>query len=169
MRIPITTALLALAAAITTTTTASPTPSPHEGHHGYPDPAFNSSVIHSNVTRPAQGTSPSEHTHSHGHGGTPLLVLNETQVLQGHAPDPLSYIAWDLYGDRQGFKSGHGDDAFDIVVYSGKSHGWLMIWHVLFMTGAFFIALPASEYSNSYKSGLCTAFPVTVRPGGGKT
>ncbi|KAG8929418.1 hypothetical protein FRC01_004355 [Tulasnella sp. 417] len=149
MRIAITTALLALAAAITT---ASPAPSPHEGHHGYPGPAFNSSVVHSNVTRPsAQGTSPPEHTHSHGHGGTPLLVLNETQVLQGHAPDPLSYIAWDLFGERQGFKSGHGDDAFDIVVYSGKSHGWLMIWHILFMTGAFFIALPASIVLRSSK------------------
>ncbi|KIO29622.1 hypothetical protein M407DRAFT_21205 [Tulasnella calospora MUT 4182] len=150
MRIVITTTLLALAAALTT---ASPTPSPHEGHHGYPGPAFNSSVVHSNVTRPsgAQGTSPSEHTHSHGHGGTPLLVLNETQVLQGHAPDPLSYIAWDLYGERQGFKSGHGDDAFDIVVYTGKSHGWLMIWHILFMTGAFFIALPASIVLRSSK------------------
>ncbi|KAG9019045.1 hypothetical protein FRB90_007001 [Tulasnella sp. 427] len=148
MKVPvsISTALLALAAV--GLTTASPTPSPHEGHHGYPAPAFNSSVVHSNVTRPAadgQGTSPSaSHTHSHGHGGTPLLVLNETQILQGHAPDPLSYIAWDLFGERQGYKSGHGDDAFDIVVYEGKSHGWLMVWHVLFMTGAFFIALPAS-------------------------
>lgn len=146
MKIPVqlsTTLLGALLLLSPTPVKASPTPSPHEGHHGFPGAEFNSSVIHSNVTRPQQQQT--SHSHSHAHGGTPLLTLNETQILLGHAPDPLSYFAWDVFGERQGFKSGWGDDAFDIVVYQGKSHGWLMGMHVIFMTAAYFGALPASK------------------------
>ncbi|KAG8905094.1 hypothetical protein FRB99_000695 [Tulasnella sp. 403] len=123
--------------------------SAHEGHHGFPKPEFNSTVVHSNFTRPPPPTA-----HAHGHGA-PLAVLNETQVLEGHAPDPLSYIAYDLFGERQGFKSGWGDDAFDIVVYEGgKSHGWLMLWHIVSSTAAYFFALPASIALRSAKHSL---------------
>lgn len=38
--------------------------------------------------------------HSHGSGGTPAeLDLNETNIIRGKGPDPLSYIEWDFaYG-----------------------------------------------------------------------
>ena len=113
-------------------------PTPHEGHHGFPTPEFNETTIHDDDNAHPRPD------HSH-HSGTPLTEFNETQVLEGHAPDPLSYWAWDVNGDRRGFKSGFGDDAFDTIVYHGNSHGWLMIWHVVSYVLAFFVALPASE------------------------
>lgn len=38
--------------------------------------------------------------HNHGHGGeAPKMDLNETTILRGKGPDPLSYIEWDFnYG-----------------------------------------------------------------------
>ncbi|PWN37654.1 uncharacterized protein FA14DRAFT_107185, partial [Meira miltonrushii] len=38
--------------------------------------------------------------HNHGHGGeAPSMELNETTILRGKGPDPLSYIEWDFnYG-----------------------------------------------------------------------
>lgn len=130
-------------AALTTLALTHASPTPHEGHHGFPGKEFDSTVIHSNDSHPhAHQSSGGEHSHGHG---APLEVFNETQVLIGHAPDPLSYIAYDLFGERQGYKSGWGDDAYDIVVYKGKSHGWLMIWHVIATISAYFFALPASQ------------------------
>ncbi|KAG9005963.1 hypothetical protein FRB94_001091 [Tulasnella sp. JGI-2019a] len=130
---------------LTVSVMCSPTPGPHEGHHGWHEPGSElaaTAVVASNSSHHAHSPPPSSHSHSHG--GTPLSVLNETQVLEGHAPDPLSYLAFDLYGIRQGYKSGWGDDAFDTVVYSDtlKSHGWWMVWHVVLMMTAFFGALP---------------------------
>ncbi|KAG8875976.1 hypothetical protein FRB98_007510 [Tulasnella sp. 332] len=122
-------------------------PNPHEGHHGWHEPGSElaaTTIATVNISSPHHVHSPPTTSHEHSHSGTALSVLNETQVLEGHAPDPLSYLAFDLYGTRHGFKSGWGDDALDTVVYSDtlKSHGWWMIWHVVLMTIAFFGALP---------------------------
>ncbi|KAI9513174.1 hypothetical protein F5148DRAFT_1273139 [Russula earlei] len=65
--------------------------------------------------------------HGHGHESAPLLELNETEVLLHHAPTPPSYWSIDI------------DDPDP-----GKTrHPSLMALHALFMTSAFFGALPA--------------------------
>lgn len=66
--------------------------------------------------------------HGHHHGA-PLLELNETQVLEGHAPTPPSY--WSV----------------DVDVGGPNTHSGLMALHVVFMCLAFFVALPACKYS----------------------
>ena len=63
--------------------------------------------------------------HSHNHHAAPLLELNETEVMLHHAPTPPSYytIDWE-------------DEGYE------KRHGGFMIIHGLFMSFAFFVALP---------------------------
>jgi len=61
----------------------------------------------------------------HHHNGAPLTVLNETQVTMYHAPTPPSYYTIDW--DDEGHES---------------RHGGLMILHGIFMSLAFFFALP---------------------------
>lgn len=85
----------------------------------------------------------SEHEHGHGHG-TPLLELNETEVLLHHAPDPLSYWAYDILGLRL------GADGVSIVPASPdddqRTYGGLMAVHVACMMVAFFAVLPLGEF-----------------------
>ncbi|KIM46022.1 hypothetical protein M413DRAFT_300680 [Hebeloma cylindrosporum] len=64
------------------------------------------------------------HSH-HAHKGAPLLVLNETEVTMHHAPTPPSYYTIDW--EEEGYQSR----------YPG-----LMIFHGIFMSLAFFVALP---------------------------
>lgn len=61
----------------------------------------------------------------HSHHTVPILQLNETDVSLNHAPTPPSYytIDWE-------------DENYE------KQHGGLMIAHGLFMSLAFFVALP---------------------------
>lgn len=66
----------------------------------------------------------------HHHGSTygqPLLVLNETELLQYHQRTPASYytIDWEEEGDPAAVR-----------------HPGLMAAHAVFMTLAFFVALP---------------------------
>lgn len=70
--------------------------------------------------------------HGHHHNGAPLLALNETEILLYHAPTPPSYytIDWD---DTDG---------------SETRHPSLIITHVIFMSLAFFVALPIGRSSN---------------------
>ena len=65
------------------------------------------------------------HSHNHNHHEAPLLELNETEVSLYHAPTPPSYytIDWE-------------DEGYE------KRQGGLMIAHALFMSLAFFVALP---------------------------
>ena len=71
-----------------------------------------------------------EHGHGHGHGhgnAAPIVELNETEVLLHHAPTPPSYWSIDI------------DDHT-----SGETrYPTLMVLHALFLTVAFFGALPA--------------------------
>lgn len=64
--------------------------------------------------------------HMHMHHGAPLTELNETAILQWHAPTPPSYWSIDIE-DRDP----------SVSRYPG-----LMALHVIFMTLAFFVALP---------------------------
>lgn len=61
----------------------------------------------------------------HNHHAVPLLELNETEVTSHRAPTPPSYytIDWE-------------DEGYE------KRYGGLMIAHGLFMSLAFFVALP---------------------------
>jgi hypothetical protein len=76
------------------------------------------------------------HTPHHSHHSQPLVELNETEVSQSHAPDPLSYLAHDFDQDKD-------DDDEE----SGKNWRGLMGLHVFGMSFAFFVLLPASKYS----------------------
>ncbi|KAI0254928.1 hypothetical protein BJV78DRAFT_886943 [Lactifluus subvellereus] len=69
-----------------------------------------------------------EHGHGHGHANAaPIVELNETEVLLHHAPTPPSYWSIDI------------DDHT-----SGETrYPTLMVLHALFLTLAFFGALPA--------------------------
>ena len=71
--------------------------------------------------------------HSHGHAA-PILGLNETDVLQHHAPTPPSYWSIDVDGTDPGI----------------TRHPSLMVLHALFMTLAFFFALPTGLFSTPY-------------------
>lgn len=64
--------------------------------------------------------------HMHMHHGAPLTELNETAIIQWHAPTPPSYWSIDIE-DRDP----------SVARYPG-----LMALHVIFMTLAFFVALP---------------------------
>ena len=61
----------------------------------------------------------------HNHHAVPLLELNETEVTSHHAPTPPSYYAIDW--EDEGYE---------------KRYGGLMVAHGLFMSLAFFVALP---------------------------
>ena len=64
----------------------------------------------------------------HSHHGTPKLELNETEIQMYHGPTPPSYYTIDW------------ED-----VDSKSRHPRLMIAHALFMSLAFFGALPVGE------------------------
>lgn len=73
---------------------------------------------------------PITHTDGQFHSrytGSPLTVLNETEILLGHDPDPLSYWAHDF-------------ESPELPSYQG-----LMVAHVVGMSLAFFGLLPAGE------------------------
>ena len=90
-----------------------------------------------------------EHGGAHGHHDnnnlSPLLVLNETELLLTHAPDPLSYWAHD-----RGFALVVGSDGLNMLVPTTEGedgekervYGGLMVVHVACMVVAFFGVLP---------------------------
>ncbi|KAG6887273.1 hypothetical protein C0992_013034, partial [Termitomyces sp. T32_za158] len=73
----------------------------------------------------------SHHHHSHG---APLTVLNETEVTMYHAPTPESYYTIDFDGAGEGT----------------RYPGW-MVAHIIFMSLAFFVALPIGIAMRSVK------------------
>ena len=68
------------------------------------------------------------YSHAHTHP-EPLLVLNESDILLTHAPDPMSYWAHD-------FERGH-----QVTNWRG-----LMVLHVVGMSLAFFALLPVGKW-----------------------
>jgi hypothetical protein len=74
--------------------------------------------------------------HGHAHHGITLSQLNETEVLQSHGPTPPSYWTIDVGSDES----------------EGTRHPGLMALHVLFMSVAFFGALPVGIALRSVKS-----------------
>ncbi|KAF5333446.1 hypothetical protein D9611_002369 [Ephemerocybe angulata] len=67
--------------------------------------------------------------HGHGHNphAQPIIVLNETEIAMSHEPTPPSYYSFDWEGE--------GD-------LTAKRHPGLMMAHIVFMSLAFFGALP---------------------------
>lgn len=102
--------------------------------HGASEVADESDV--SLASRPPLQMTPVHHSHGHA---APLSELNETEVLLHHAPDPLSYWAYD-----NGMKL--GADGIGLVPSSpdGRKRGYraLLVTHVAAMVVAFFGILP---------------------------
>ena len=73
-----------------------------------------------------------DHMHGHNHHEEPKIVLNETEILLYHAPTPPSYYTIDFE-----------DMSSDEARYPG-----FMALHILFMSLAFFGALPMGAYSS---------------------
>lgn len=65
----------------------------------------------------------------HHHPGEPLTQINETEILMWHLPTPPSYWSVDI--------DDHDTNA--------SRYPALMAMHVLFMSLAFFVALPVGE------------------------
>ncbi|GAA5858169.1 hypothetical protein JCM1840_001068 [Sporobolomyces johnsonii] len=96
----------------------------------------------SSESAPAQATAAPATSHSHSSGSEhdhglshapPLLVINETEILLHHAPDPPSYYDFD-----------QGEE--------GK--GGVLVVHVALMTLAFFVLLPLSIFLKAGRSHL---------------
>jgi hypothetical protein len=84
-----------------------------------------------NVDQPKTGDGSAGDGHGHGHGHlAPLLELDEAEILQNHAPDPLSYWEHDTTTTPDDPHSQH------------PQYGRLMAAHVIAMSLAFFAVLP---------------------------
>ncbi|KAF8897397.1 cytoplasmic protein [Infundibulicybe gibba] len=75
--------------------------------------------------------------HNHNPHASPLLELNETEVLMYHAPTPPSYYTID----------------WDNTDMSVSRHPGLMFAHAVFMCLAFFVALPVGIAMRSVRHG----------------
>ena len=84
--------------------------------HASPTPSVRSPVIHVR-----------DDSHMHMHSAQPISEINETEILQWHLPTPPSYWSIDIE-DRDP----------SIARYPA-----LIALHALFMSLAFFVALPA--------------------------
>ena len=95
----------------------------------------------------------------HGHHKAPLLELNETEIHMYHAPTPPSYASVDFA-------------PFDPAV---TRHPGLIASHVIFISLAFFVALPIGSYPSfrpqvvklikshgSYRNAFCWSFMACV-------
>jgi hypothetical protein len=76
-----------------------------------------------------------QHGHAHAHHGEVKSKWDEEEYLKSNPPTPPSYWSEDM---RMRMSS-------DEVLPA--RYPWLMVLHVLFMSGAFFVALPAGEFS----------------------
>jgi len=74
-----------------------------------------------------------QHNHGHSHHGEPKSEWDEEEYLRGNPPTPPSYWSEDT-------KMRMSPEEELPVRYP-----WLMVLHILFMSGAFFVALPAGE------------------------
>ncbi|KAG6855000.1 hypothetical protein C0991_005929 [Blastosporella zonata] len=73
-------------------------------------------------------------SHHHNSHAAPLTELNETEVTMYHSPTPPSYYTIDFEGAGEGVR-----------------HPGLMMAHIIFMTLAFFVALPIAIAMRSVK------------------
>ena len=74
-----------------------------------------------------------QHDHGHSHHGEAKLEWDEEEYLKLNPPTPPSYWSEDT---RMRMSPDEELPA---------RYPWLMVLHVLFMSGAFFVALPAGE------------------------
>ncbi|KAG6837969.1 hypothetical protein H0H93_008363 [Arthromyces matolae] len=77
-----------------------------------------------------------DESHHHNAHAAPLTMLNETEVTMYHAPTPESYYTIDWDG---------------AMVGEGTRHPGLMMAHIIFMSLAFFVALPIGIAMRSVK------------------
>lgn len=108
-------------------------PDDHDHDHGHNDNNHSMNSVEASPPNPPHG-------HEHGHSmGPPLPHINETEILQHHAPDPLSYWAHDL-----GYTL--GEDGVSVVPAAPdaaqRTYPILMALHVACMTLGFFAVLP---------------------------
>lgn len=75
-----------------------------------------------------------QHDHAHSHHGEVKSEWDEEGYLKKNPPTPPSYWSEDT---RMRMSSEEEK--------SPARHPWLMVLHVVFMCGAFFVALPAGE------------------------
>jgi len=74
-----------------------------------------------------------QHNHGHSHYGEPKSEWDEEDYLRRNPPTPPSYWSEDT---RMRVNPEEELPA---------RYPWLMVLHILFMSGAFFVALPAGE------------------------
>lgn len=74
-----------------------------------------------------------QHEHGHSNHGEVKSKWDEEEYLKLNPPTPPSYWSEDTK-----VRMSSGED-------STARYPWLMVLHVLFMCGAFFVALPAGE------------------------
>lgn len=72
-----------------------------------------------------------QHDHSHSHHGEVKSKWDEEEYLKGSPPTPPSYWSEDTR-----MRMGSDEDL-------PARYPWLMVLHIVFMSGAFFVALPA--------------------------
>ena len=94
-----------------------------------------------------------QHDHSHSHHGEVKSKWDEEEYLKLNPPTPPSYWSEDT---RMRMSS---DEALP------ARYPWLMVLHVLFMSGAFFIALPAGEVFDYLYWHPCAALRTPVCAG----
>ena len=75
-----------------------------------------------------------QHDHGHPHHGEVKSKWDEEEYLKKNPPTPPSYWSEDT---RMRMSSEEQSPA---------RYPWLMVLHVLFMSGAFFVALPAGQW-----------------------
>lgn len=92
----------------------------------FPTPSIRSSTIH---------VRDDTHMHMHTHSA-PVYEINETEILQWHLPTPPSYWSIDIE-DRNP----------NVARYPA-----LIALHALFMSLAFFVALPAGKAASPFSS-----------------
>ena len=75
-----------------------------------------------------------QHDHSHSHHGEVKSEWDEEEYLKSNPPTPPSYWSEDTR-----MRMNPDEDL-------PARYPWLMVLHILFMSGAFFVALPAGEF-----------------------
>ena len=79
-----------------------------------------------------------QHDHGPSHHGEPKSEWDEEEYLRWNPPTPPSYWSEDTRMQMSPEEE------------LPARYPWLMVLHILFMSGAFFVALPAGEYFSHF-------------------
>lgn len=126
---------------------------PHETHaQAAPSAASDTSGHDHLILEPIPP--PLAHDHHHG-ASTPLSVLNETEILLHHQPNPLSYWTHDCVFDSTDDRLGG----------RGQWGGWILWGHAVGMTVALLLVFPLGEFRNRVHA-IMPGHSLGVRHGG---